>query len=122
VSAAVLQASSQSLCCHQQPQGRAVGSSTRCTHSFRALLSCLQLSHNRKTLLKFLLRTIALSSYAPTGNLAATRPQDEDAQLLYASLKVRTHFLLLHHAGLVLGWKSLQTQAREPAVNCQQSF
>jgi hypothetical protein len=51
----------------------------------------LQLSHNRKTLLKFLLRTIALSSYAPTGNLAATRPQDEDAQLLYASLKVRLH-------------------------------
>jgi hypothetical protein len=55
------------------------------------LLSRLQLSHNRKTLLKFLLRTIALSSYAPTGNLAATRPQDEDAQLLYASLKVRPH-------------------------------
>jgi hypothetical protein len=54
------------------------------------LCVALQLSHNRKTLLKFLLRTIALSSYAPTGNLAATRPQDEDAQLLYASLKVRS--------------------------------
>lgn len=49
----------------------------------------MQLSHNRKTLLKFLLRTIALSSYAPAGNLTATRPQDDDAQLLYASLKVQ---------------------------------
>jgi hypothetical protein len=49
----------------------------------------LQLSHNRKALLKFLLRNIALSSYAPTGNMTATRPQDEDALLLYASLKVR---------------------------------
>jgi hypothetical protein len=28
-------------------------------------LCCPELSHNRKTLLKFLLRNIALSSYAP---------------------------------------------------------
>lgn len=48
----------------------------------------LQLSHNRKALLKYLLRIIALSSYSPSGNVAATRPQDEDAQLLFASLKV----------------------------------
>jgi len=38
-------------------------------------------------LLRHLLRTIAISSYAPTGNVAATRPQDEDAALLYRSLK-----------------------------------
>lgn len=50
---------------------------------------CVQLSHNRKALLRYLLRIIALSSYSPTGNLAATRPQDDDAQLLFASLKVR---------------------------------
>lgn len=49
---------------------------------------CAQLSHNRKALLKYLLRIIALGSYSPTGNVAATRPQDEDAQLLFASLKV----------------------------------
>lgn len=47
-----------------------------------------QLTHNRKALLKYLLRIIALGSYSPTGNMAATRPQDEDAQLLFASLKV----------------------------------
>lgn len=49
-----------------------------------------QLSHNKKALLKYLLRIIALSSYSPSGNVAATRPQDEDAQLLFASLKVIT--------------------------------
>jgi hypothetical protein len=75
-------------------------------------LSCLQLSHNRKTLLKFLLRTIALSSYAPTGNLAATRPQDEDAQLLHASLKVRTHLCMLHDAA--------PGQGIEPQMQAQQ--
>jgi hypothetical protein len=47
----------------------------------------LQASHARKMLLRHLLRTIAISSYAPTGNVAATRPQDEDAALLYRSLK-----------------------------------
>lgn len=55
-------------------------------------MSCaplLQLPHNRKTLLKILLRIITISSYQPTGNLSATRPVDDDAQLLYASLKVR---------------------------------
>lgn len=55
------------------------------THTFQLHQ---QLSHNRKALLKYLLRIIALSSYSPTGNVAATRPQDEDAQLLFASLKV----------------------------------
>jgi hypothetical protein len=55
---------------------------------FSACCHCLQLSHNRKALLKYLLRIIALGSYSPTGNVAATRPQDEDAQLLFASLKV----------------------------------
>jgi hypothetical protein len=49
----------------------------------------LQLSHSRKMLLKLLLRTITLSSYAPSGALAAARPHDEDSALLYACLKAR---------------------------------
>jgi hypothetical protein len=40
-------------------------------------------------LLKLLLRTITLSSYAPSGALAAARPHDEDSALLYACLKAR---------------------------------
>jgi hypothetical protein len=52
------------------------------------LLAPQSLSHNKKALLKYLLRIIALSSYAPSGNLAALQPQDDDAQLLFASLKV----------------------------------
>jgi hypothetical protein len=52
-----------------------------------------QMPHTKKALLKYLLRIIALSSYAPTGSVAAMQPQDEDAQLLFASLKVRASML-----------------------------
>jgi hypothetical protein len=38
-------------------------------------------------LLKFLLRGVALTSYAPASSAAATRPADADAQLLYACLR-----------------------------------
>jgi E3 ubiquitin-protein ligase HUWE1 len=37
-------------------------------------------------LLKFLLRGVALSSYAPASSAAATRPAEADARLLYACL------------------------------------
>lgn len=67
------------------------------------MLPQLQLSHNRKALLKYLLRIIALSSYSPAGNVAATRPQDEDAQLLFASLKVG-------------GWCGQQTRMQDASL------
>jgi hypothetical protein len=54
--------------------------------------------------LKYLLRIIAIGSYSPNGNVAPTRPQDEDAQMLFASLKVR------HHA--FAGWGRLSQQVR----------
>jgi hypothetical protein len=52
-------------------------------------------------LLKYLLRIIAIGSYSPNGNVAPTRPQDDDAQLLFASLKVVP--AAGHGAGGVLG-------------------
>jgi E3 ubiquitin-protein ligase HUWE1 len=47
----------------------------------------VQVPHARRVLLRHLLRTIAIGSYAPSGNIAATRPQDADANLLYQSLR-----------------------------------
>jgi len=73
----------------------------------------VQLSHNRKALLKYLLRIIALSSYSPTGNVAATRPQDEDAQLLFASLKVSMlgcFFGFTASSGIFSSWYSIVKQ------------
>lgn len=85
----------------QQQQGDAAAAATStaaavASSSTAAAGPVKQLSHNRKALLKYLLRIIALSSYSPTGNVAATRPQDEDAQLLFASLKVGCTPLVLH--------------------------
>ncbi len=38
--------------------------------------------------MKFLLRTIAISSYAPSSGSSPARPQDSDAALLYRCLRV----------------------------------
>jgi E3 ubiquitin-protein ligase HUWE1 len=105
----VMVAAEQSGGQQQQQEGQAAetaaaGSSAAAAAAAAAPVK--QLSHNRKALLKYLLRIIALSSYSPTGNVAATRPQDEDAQLLFASLKVGC------------AWLALQQQQQAHCVCC----